>query len=54
MNRSGLKMAKAVDTRSLSDKAAVSALLRCLPAVLVTLQQQSDPTAVVLVKVAGK
>ena len=51
MNSPELKMVKAVDTRWLSNKAAVSALLRCLPAVLVTLQQQSDPTAVGLVKV---
>lgn len=51
MNSPELKMVKAVDTRWLSNKAAVSALLRCLPAVLVTLQQQSDPTAVGLLKV---
>jgi hypothetical protein len=39
-----LKMLKGVDTRWLSHKASVSALLRSLPAVLVTLQQQRDPT----------
>ena len=33
-----LKMVKAVDTRWLSNKAAVSALLRCLPAVLLMTQ----------------
>ena len=51
MNSPELKMVKAVDTRWLSDKAAMNALLRCFPAVLVTLQQQSDPTAVGLVKI---
>lgn len=51
MNSPELKMVKAIDTRWLSNKAAVSTLLRCLPAVLVTLQQQSNPTAIGLLKV---
>ena len=51
MNSPKLKMVKAVDTCWLSNKAAVNAFLRCFPAVPGTLQQQSDPTAVGLVKV---
>ena len=46
-----LKVLKAVDTRWLSHKAAVSALLRSLASVFVTLQQETDPTAVGLRKV---
>ena len=46
-----LKVIKAVDTRWLSHKAAVSALLRSLASVFVTLQQEIDPTAVGLRKV---
>ena len=51
-----LKMLKGVDTRWLSHKASVSALLRSLPAVLVTLQQQgeSNPTALGLYKLATR
>jgi hypothetical protein len=49
-----LKMLIGVDTRWPSHKASVSALLRSLPAVLVTLQQQSDPTALGLYKVATR
>ena len=51
-----LKMLKGVDTRWLSHKASVSALLRSLPAVLVTLQQQSEsePTAMGLYKLATR
>ena len=49
-----LKMLKGVDTRWLSHKASVSALLRSLPAILVTLQQQSEPTALGLYKVATR
>ena len=49
-----LKMLKGVDTCWLSHKASVSALLRSLPAVLVTLQQQSDPTALGLYKVVTR
>ena len=41
-----LKIVKAIDTRWLSHKAAVTTLLRTLAAVFVTLQQQVDPTAV--------
>ena len=41
-----LKILKAVDTHWLSHKAAVSALLRSLASVFVTLQQEIDPTAV--------
>ena len=40
--------------RWLSHKAAVSTLLRSLPAVLVVLQVQSDPTAVGLHKMCSK
>ena len=47
-------MLKGVDTRRLSHKAAVSALLRSLPAILVTLQQQNEPTALGLYKVATR
>ena len=43
-----LKMLQGVDTRWLSHKASVSALLRSLPGV----QQQSDPTALGVYKVA--
>ena len=46
MDSPDLKMVKAVDTRWLSHKAAVSVLLRSLAAVFVALQQQVDPTAV--------
>ena len=46
MDSPELKMVKAVDTRWLSHKAAVSVLLRSLAAVFVVLQQQVDPTAV--------
>lgn len=45
---------KMLDTRWLSHKASVSTLLRSLLAVLVTLQQQSDPTALGLYKVATR
>ena len=45
-----LKILKGVDTH----KASVSALLRSLPAVLLTLQQQSDPTALCLYKVVTR
>ena len=46
MNSPELKPVKAVDTHWLSHKAAVVTLLRCLPAVLVMLQQAVNPTAV--------
>ena len=49
-----LKIVKAVDTHWLSHKAAVATLLRCLPAVLVTLQQAINPTAVGLCTVMAK
>ena len=51
MNCPELKLLKAVDTRWLSHKAAVATLLRSLSAVLVTLQQQKDPTAIGLLKI---
>ena len=46
-----LKMLKGVDTCWLSHKASVSALLRSFPAVLVTLKQHNDPTAIGLYQV---
>ena len=46
-----LKLVKAVDTHWLSNKAAVNSLLRCLSAVIVTLQKSSDPTAIGLMKI---
>ena len=46
MDSPELKIVKAVDTRWLSHKAAVTTLLRCLASVFVTLQQEVDPTAV--------
>jgi hypothetical protein len=49
-----LKILKAVDTRWLSHKAAVSALLRSLASVFVALQQEIDPTAVGLRKVLAQ
>ena len=45
-----LKIVKAVDTRWLSHKAAVAVLLRSLASVLVTLQQEVDPTAMACTK----
>ena len=51
MDSSELKVVKAVDTRWLSHKAAITALLRSLAAVFVALQQQVDPTALGLRKV---
>ena len=53
MGSAELKMVKACDTRWLSHKAAVNTLLRSLPAVLVTLQNQSDPTAIGLHKMCS-
>ena len=49
-----LRMVQACDTRWLSHRAAVVTLLRSLPAVLVTLQNQSNPTAVGLLKMCSK
>ena len=51
-----LNMFKGVDTRWLSHKGSVSALLRSLPTVLVTLQQrsESDPIALGLYKLATR
>ena len=46
-----LKIARAVDTRWLSHKSVISTLLKTLPAVLVYLYQQEDPTAIGLYKV---
>ena len=51
MDSPELKIVKAVDTRWLSHKAAVSTLLQCLASVFVTLQQEVDPTAVGLCNV---
>ena len=45
MDSPELKIVKAVDTRWLSHKAAITTLLRSLAAVFVALQQQVDPTA---------
>ena len=49
-----LKLVKACDTRWLSHKAAVTTLLCCLPAVLVTLRNEKNPTAVGLHKTCGQ
>ena len=49
-----LTLVKACDTRWLSHKAAVTTLLRCLPAVLVTLRNEKNPTAVGLHKTCGQ
>ena len=46
-----LKIAKGVDTRWLSHKAAVSTLLKSFTAVIVFLQQQSDPNAIGLCEI---
>lgn len=46
-----LKITRAVDTRWLSHKSVISTQLRTLPAVLVYLYQQEDPTAMGLYKV---
>lgn len=50
MNSPELTITKAVDTRWLSHKAVISTILRCLPAILVTLQQLDVPTAIGLYK----
>ena len=51
LNTPQLKLTRAVDTRWLSHKSVISTLLRTLPAVLVYLYQQGDPTAIGLYKV---
>ena len=45
------EVVKASDTCWLSHKAAVNAVLRCLPAMITTLQQQSETTIIGLLKV---
>lgn len=54
MNSPELKITKAVDTRWLSHKAVITTILRSLPAILVTLQQLDEPTAVGLYKCMAK
>ena len=51
MSSPDLKLVKASDTCWLSHKAAVNAVLRCLPAMITTLQQQSETTMIGLLKV---
>lgn len=50
MSSPELKITKPVDTRWLSHKAVITTILRSLPALLVTLQQLEDPTAIGLCK----
>ena len=50
MNSPELKITKAIDTRWLSHKAAITTILRSLPAILVTLQLLDEPTAIGLYK----
>ena len=51
LNTPQLKVTRAVDTRWLSHKSVISTLLRTLPAVLVYMYYQEDPTGMGLYKV---